>query len=203
MLKSFPSNSLFDERAIVLGRLGIHEKVIAIYLQINGDLQGAADYCERVYQADESNDTIYVSLIRALLTVPKVPPYSDAKLHPNCLTPNVDFVLKLLAEQATKINPSAVLPILPGDVPLHKLSAFLAAALHSQLERRSRTQVLKGLLGAEDLQAREELMALQSDSVTLTEQSVCPVCKKRFTNQSAFVRYPNGKIVHYSCQEKP
>lgn len=203
MLKSFPSNSLFDERAIVLGRLGIHEKVIAIYLQINGDLQGAADYCERVYQADESNDTIYVSLIRALLTVPKVPPYSDAKLHPNCLTPNVDFVLKLLAEQATKINPSAVLPILPGDVPLHKLSAFLAAALHSQLERRSRTQVLKGLLSAEDLQAREELMALQSDSVTLTEQSVCPVCKKRFTNQSAFVRYPNGKIVHYSCQEKP
>lgn len=203
VLKSFPSNDLFEERAIILGKLGIHEKVIAIYLQINGDLQGAADYCERVSSADDSNDTIYVSLIRALLTVPKVPPYSDAKLHPNCLQPNVDFVLKLLDEHATKINPLAVLKILPGDVPLQKLQTFLERALHAQLESRRRNQVLKGLLYAENLQSQEQLMLLQSRSVTLTEQSVCPVCKKRFTNQSAFVRYPNGRIVHYSCQERP
>ena len=45
-------------------------------------------------------------------------------------------------------------------------------------------------------------MELQSQSLLLTEMKVCPVCKKKFSNQSAFARYPNGDIVHYSCQDK-
>lgn len=82
------------------------------------------------------------------------------------------------------------------------LRTFLELALHHQLERRRKNQVLKGLLYAENLQAQEQRMHHESKSVLVTEFSVCPVCKKRFTNQSAFVRYADGKIVHYSCQEK-
>lgn len=82
------------------------------------------------------------------------------------------------------------------------LSRFLELALQHQLERRRRNQVLKGLLYAENLQSQEQRMHHESKSFLLTEFSVCPVCKKKFANQSALVRYPDGKIVHYSCQER-
>lgn len=33
----FPNDTLFEERAIILGKLGIHEQALAIYVQILGE----------------------------------------------------------------------------------------------------------------------------------------------------------------------
>lgn len=92
--------------------------------------------------------------------------------------------------------------ILPDTIPILHLRTFLELALNHQLERKRKNQVLKGLLYAENLHTQEQRMHHESKSVLITEFTVCPVCKKRFTNQSAFVRYSNGKIVHYLCKEK-
>lgn len=203
VLKNFPSNDLFEERAIILGKLGMHEKVLAIHIQILGDVEKAAIYCENVY--DESNaatSNVFVLMIKTLLVSPTVPPYSNVPLHPLCLQPNVDAVLELLEKYATKLNPHAVLQILPDNISLGRLRTFLESALHHSLEKRRRNQILKGLLYAENLQLQEQRMHLESMRVEITEFSICPVCMKKFTNQSAFVRYPDGKIVHYACQEK-
>lgn len=202
VLKNFPSDDLFEERALILGKLGKHEKVLAIYIQILGDIEKATTYCESVYDAsNESN--VFAILIKTLLHPPKTPPYTNVPLHPLCLTPNVDAVLELLERHAAKINPHAALQILPDNIPLVRLRTFLETALHNSLERRRNNQILKGLLYAENLQFQEQRMHLESKSVAITEFSICPVCVKKFTNQSAFVRYPDGKIVHFSCQEKP
>lgn len=202
VLKNFPSTDLFEERAIILGKLKKHEKVLAIYVQILGTVDKAIEYCESVYQSDKQNDIAYITLIRTLLVPPAVPPYSDVPLHFSCLTPNIGAVLELLEKHATKLNPYAVLQIIPDTIPLSQLRNFFELALHGQLERRRNNQVLKGLLYAENLQTQEQRMHHESKSLLITEYSVCPVCTKKFTNQSAFVRYPNGNIVHYSCQEK-
>lgn len=202
VLKSFPEDNLFEERAIILGKQGKHVKVLAIYIQILGDIHRATVYCENVYAtANESN--VFAILIKTLLQPPTTPPYANVPLHPLCLTPNVDAVLELLERHAAKINPYAVLQILPDNIPLVRLRTFLETALHNSLERRRNNQILKGLLYAENLQFQEQRMHLESKSVVISEISICPVCMKKFTNQSAFVRYPDGKIVHFSCQEKP
>lgn len=203
VLKNFPYNDLFEERAIILGKLGKHEKVLAIHIQILGDIDKATSYCEDVYDpSNEATGNVFVILINTLLIPPITPPYSNVPLHPSCLQPNIDAVLELLERHATKLNPHAVLQILPDHIPLIRLRSFLETALHHSLERRRNNQILKGLLYAENLQIQEQRMHLESKSVAITEFSICPVCAKKFTNQSAFVRYPNGKIVHYSCQEK-
>lgn len=111
MLNYFPTDDLFEERAIILGKLGKHEKVLAIYIQILGDVDKAAAYCEEIYRKDHQNVNIYVTLIRTLLVPPTVPPYTGVALHPRCLQPNVDSVLELLKEHATKFNPHAVLQV--------------------------------------------------------------------------------------------
>lgn len=203
MLKNFPCDDLFEERAIILGKLGKHEKVLAIHIQILGDIEKAAVYCENVYdETNEATSNVFVLLIKTLLVPPTTPPYSNVPLHPLCLQPNIDAVLESLERYATKLNPHAVLQILPDHIPLARLRTFLESALHHSLERRRRNQILKGLLYAQNLQFQEQRMHLESQRVEITEFSICPVCMKKFTNQSAFVRYPDGKIVHFLCQEK-
>lgn len=83
VLKNFPENDLFEERAIVLGKLKRHEKVLAIYIQILGDVQKAVSYCDDVYDSDpDAAKIIFIQLIEILLKPPTTPPYMNVELHP-------------------------------------------------------------------------------------------------------------------------
>lgn len=112
VLVDFPYNDLFEERAIVLGKLGKHEKVLAIYVQILGDLEKSVDYCNEVYSsAGASHHEVYIILIRLLLNPPTQPPYSDVKLHPRCQEPDIESVLDVLNKHAKRINPHSALTV--------------------------------------------------------------------------------------------
>lgn len=65
VLVEFPYDDLFEERAIVLGKLGKHEKVLAIYIQILGDVDKAIEYCDQIYQfANTKYHNVYIILIK-------------------------------------------------------------------------------------------------------------------------------------------
>ncbi|XP_055540397.1 vam6/Vps39-like protein [Wyeomyia smithii] len=203
VLGEFPYTDLFEARAIILGRLGKHEKVVAIFVQILGDFDKAVDYCDQTYdENDPKSCDVYVTLIKTILTPPVAPPYSDLELHPRCLKPDIETVLTIMERNAKKINPYAVLQILPDDIPLVRIKSFLEIALNHHLERKRKTQILKGLYYAEHLQTHEQKIHYESKHLLVTELSVCPVCKKKFSYQSAFVRTAEGSIVHFSCQDK-
>ncbi|XP_001853245.2 vam6/Vps39-like protein [Culex quinquefasciatus] len=203
VLGEFPYTDLFEARAIILGRLGKHEKVLAIFVQLLGDFDKAVEYCDETYDSDDPKSSdVYVTLIKTILTPPTAPPYSDLELHPRCLKPDIDTVLAIMEKNAKKINPYAVLQILPDDIPLESIKNFLEIALNHHLERKRKTQILKGLYYAEHLQTHEQKIHYESRHFLVTELSVCPVCKKKFSYQSAFVRTPEGNIVHFSCQDK-
>ncbi|XP_021925898.1 vam6/Vps39-like protein isoform X1 [Zootermopsis nevadensis] len=191
----FPYDCLFEERAIVLGKLGRHEQALAIYLSTLGDVPRAIQYCDKVYSQGKkmlitppNNSWLVIGTPSS--TVP-CPPPSD-----------LETALSLLEEHASKIHPMKALSVLPDRVPLGRIRQFLEVSLQNKLNERRRSQVLKGLLYAEHLQVQELRMSYESQSILMTEFNVCPVCKKRFGNQSAFARYPNGDIVHYSCQDR-
>lgn len=95
-----------------------------------------------------------------------------------------------------------VLTATPSNVPLSELTPYLEATLGDRVSKRHQMQLLRGLMHAEHLQVQEERVALESQKVVVEESDVCPVCCKRFRAQSAIVRFPNGRIVHYSCQER-
>ncbi|XP_011882729.1 PREDICTED: vam6/Vps39-like protein [Vollenhovia emeryi] len=216
ILVHFPFDSLFEERAIILGRLGRHQQAISIYVSLLNDIPRAIQYCQNVYtryrnqdRAEKQKQTdnaeeVYVLLIQQLLK-----PDNEGVLMAGCnpeiqrtTQPDLEMALRLLEEHASKINPMRVLEVLPDSVPIGRIKHFLEVSLQNNLNARRRTQVLKGLLYAEHLQVQEQRMHYESQSVLMTEFNICPVCKKRFGNQSAFARYPNGDIVHYSCQDR-
>ncbi|XP_058058938.1 vam6/Vps39-like protein [Anopheles bellator] len=203
LLGEFPYTDLFEARAIILGRLGKHEKALAIFVQILGDFEKALAYCNSTYDANNpQHSDVYVTLMKILLTPPTAPPYSDVELHPRCLKPDHDLVLSILEQHATKINPYTALQILPDTIPLARIKHFLELSLKYYLEKKQRAQVLRGLHYAENLQIMEQKMHYESKHFLVTDLSVCTVCKKKFSNQSAFVRVPDGSIVHFSCQDR-
>ncbi|XP_045499853.1 vam6/Vps39-like protein [Colias croceus] len=201
----FPNDTLFEERAIILGKLGRHEQALAIYVQILGDVERAIRYCDNVWErSNDKNLDVYVILMRILMnpeqTTPLTGPLANVTRHPNASVPDLETALGILEKHADKISPIKALSVLPDGVPLGRLKSFLESALDSQLTLKRRTQVLKGLLYAEHTQVQEMKQYHESKSIVINDYNVCPVCKKRFGNQSAFVRYPNGDIVHYSCR---
>ncbi|XP_035774752.1 vam6/Vps39-like protein isoform X2 [Anopheles albimanus] len=203
LLGEFPYTDLFEARAIILGRLAKHEKALAIFVQILGDYDKALAYCNDTYDEHEPlHSDVYVTLMKILLTPPTAPPYSDVQLHPRCLTPDHNMVLRILEEHASKINPYTALQILPDNIPLARIKHFLEMSLKYYLEKKHRAQVLKGLHYAEHLQIMEQKMHYESKHFLVSDLSVCAVCKKKFSNQSAFVRIPDGSIVHFSCQDR-
>ncbi|KAL0829175.1 hypothetical protein ABMA28_004014 [Loxostege sticticalis] len=203
----FPTDSLYEERAVILGKLGRHEQALAIYVQILGDVDRAIRYCENVCDTiKDKNQDVYVILMRILMNPEKSTalsgPLADVPRHPKTAIPDLETALAILEKHADKISPLKALSVLPDGVPLSRLKHFLESALDGQLTLKRRSQLLKGLLYAEHMQVQELKQFHESKSVVISDYSVCPVCKKRFGNQSAFVRYPNGDIVHYSCTSK-
>ncbi|KAK4886156.1 hypothetical protein RN001_002427 [Aquatica leii] len=205
VLIHFPTDKLLEERAVILGRLGKHEQALFIYVRVLGDIPRAVSYCNRIYDASSKvvGQEVYVSLIKLILE-PKssTATFPDSCLSPITAQPDLEMALKLIEQFALRMNPLSILSIIPDTVHVSRIYKFLQTALHNAVHDRRRVQLLRGLLYAEHLQCLEARLYLQSQSVHITDLNVCPVCKKRFGNQSAFVRYPNGDVVHYSCQER-
>lgn len=113
VLVDFPYNDLFEERAVVLGKLQKHDKVLAIYIQILGDVKKAIEYCDNVYSIANtgSYNDVYIILIKTLICPPTAPPYSEVALHPSCLQPDVESVLQILDKNAMRINPHSALAV--------------------------------------------------------------------------------------------
>lgn len=55
VLMHFPTDKLFEERAIILGRLKRHEQALFIYVRVLGDVPRAVIYCDKIYGS--TNDT--------------------------------------------------------------------------------------------------------------------------------------------------
>lgn len=122
VLVDFPYTDLFEERAIVLGKLGKHDKVLAIYIQIFGDVDRAIEYCHEVFSESGTNQhEAYIILIRLLLNSPTQPPYSEVKLHPKCLEPDVESVLDILDKFAMRIDSHAALSVSELKIILSKV----------------------------------------------------------------------------------
>lgn len=205
VLLHFPTDSLFEERAIVLGKLGRHEQALAIYVLILGDVERAIRYCENVCASpSDKNQDVYVILMRILMKPEEGSslngPLANVPRHPKTSVADLETALNILEKHADQISPLKALSVLPDSVPLSRLKHFLESALDGQLTLKRRMQILKGLLYAEHTQVQDLKQFHESKSVIINDYNVCPVCKKRFGNQSAFVRYPNGDIVHYSCK---
>ncbi|XP_030374539.1 vam6/Vps39-like protein [Scaptodrosophila lebanonensis] len=198
-LEDFPTTMLLEERALILKRLKRHEKVLAIYIQVFGDIAKAKAYCEENYEDDKE---IFHTLLKTILCPTTMPPYEGVKLHPDFLRPNRDVALEILNSYALKINPITIFPFLPDDMPMQQLQYYMEKVLRQKIVEQHERHIKRGLLEAELARLKAAVQKEMEKSFEITESTLCVVCKKRFNIQGVFVRYPNGHLVHLSCNDR-
>ncbi|KAG1658440.1 Vam6/Vps39-like protein [Nymphon striatum] len=196
----FLNDNLYEERAVVMGKLGHHEEALNIYINILGDPDQAKLYCQKNYDKNkEGNKDVYVILLKMNLSALTVK--SDFTDQHDGRNKTLNSVLSILGEHAKDIDPLKVLSLLPDSTPLHYLRTFLQSSLLIKMTEKRESQILKSLLYAEHLQVQENRIQCQSHKFIIDDFQMCPVCRKRI-GTSAFARFPSSVIVHYSCKDR-
>ncbi|KAI8366276.1 CNH domain-containing protein [Choanephora cucurbitarum] len=190
ILSRLPMDGLFEERAILLSRIGQHDQALDIYVYKLRNYGMAEEYCTKVYQEDPvKGEKMYLTLLKVYLQ-----PSNNQK-------PLTEPALDLLAHHGSHIDASQVLAILPTSTKLYGLFPFFEKYIRESNKNRNMNMVVKNLLKAEQIQVEDQLMFYRSRAVKITEDRMCPQCNKRIGN-SVFAVFPNGVVVHYSCKEK-
>ncbi|KAI7867673.1 CNH domain-containing protein [Spinellus fusiger] len=190
ILSRLPLDDLFEERAVLLSRIGQHDQALDIYVYKLQNYAMAEGYCTNIYREDaDKGEKMYLTLLRVYLQ----PSHQQQPL----LEPALD----LLAHHGSHINASQVLSLLPQSTHLHGLFPFFEKYIRTSNRNRNMDMMVKNLLKAEQLQVEEQLAFYRTRAVKITDDRMCPQCNKRIGN-SVFAVFPNGVVVHYSCKEK-
>eukprot|EP00794_Sanderia_malayensis_P017256 gene17256-18981_t len=182
LLRHFPNDNLFEERALLLGRAGRHEDALAIYIYILKDTMMAENYCRRQYEYErEENKDVYLSLLKMYLKPKDTPliPLGNYTFSEYEMEPNVEAALKVMNEHYQKIDVEQVLDLLPPLTQIKDVCSFLNNILESKMIERRHSQIFRSLLYAEHLQVHEQRIFYQSQKCTIIDERACRVCHKR------------------------
>lgn len=207
LLVHFPYDSLHEERAVLMGRLGQHHQALSIYTHTMRDTQAALNYCQKHYTTSGSGSEVYLTLLKLLVSPvdtrsPSESPIKQQQQQQQTRQPDVEAVLQLLQNYLHCIDLGQALKVLPDEVTLNLLKPFFHASFSLASTVCKQKQIARGLTQSLKLQTSEELSSCQRLKILLSEYTYCAVCSKRFTKHSAFAWYPNGDIVHFSCQSQ-
>ena len=194
-----PVAGLFEERAVVLSKIGSHDKALAIYALDIGSAAKAEEYCRTHFREDrEDCKDVYLSLLQVYLR----PPPAVAGAPPRPTEPMLAPALRLLSEHYQHINITEALGLLPTTTQLSALMPFFERVLSESARQRRDGQIVRALLRSESLRVHEEHIAAAAPYVYVDDSTLCARCHRPLRT-SAFVRYPDtGQIVHMMCHQK-
>ncbi|XP_054708106.1 vam6/Vps39-like protein [Uloborus diversus] len=197
------NKGLYDEGAIVLGKLGRHEDALRVYTHILQNFEEAEKYCRKNYNKDKSGcQDVYLILLKLYLPTTEnqkidIPAISYIP-HPE---PNIDRALRILKKYSNQIDSFKALSLLPTIIPVGAVKKFLECVLHNIQARKYGIKLTKSLLYAEHLQVQARRIHCHSYKLIITDLDMCRVCQKRI-GKSAFAHFPTGVTVHYSCKDQ-
>ncbi|KAJ2701835.1 Vacuolar morphogenesis protein 6 [Coemansia sp. IMI 203386] len=228
-LARLPEDRLFEERALVLSRLGRHEHALNLLVFSVASLVLAEQYClENIADCPD----VFVTLLRILVTAPPQDIFdneaeairsgaiaiSDSDKHHTAddiegvrQRIHWQFAGHLLSVHYMHIPAAEALRLLPADM---EFSPDILEYLRSQLcaldQAMRSTNLAQNLRVGADQQARRQVHRMQASYVVITETRTCPHCLKRIGSGTAFAVIPpqstkegaGHAVVHYSCWQR-
>lgn len=146
-----------EAQAVLLGRLGKHDEALRIYVYNLKDYSAAETYCARLH-AKEPDRAIFLHLLRLYLR--------PSKGEDVLVTP----ALALVARHGTRMDPRAVLDLLPPLVPVKDLHDFFQRTLGDERARRNEHRITRGLLAARKAEVERLVVGLEVKRVRVTDQ---------------------------------
>lgn len=190
----FKKDEMWPELALVKGKSGDHEAALHIYINTMSNVDLAFDYCDRIYKNREtSSDSkgqmstvheVYYLLCKLLLKAD-----------------HEKTVLQTINQYPQRVDPVQVLQLLPDSIALSEIKEFLTRSMVEKLQDRRFGQIYRSLLMSQHIKVQGQRVRLQqSNRVIIADNDLCNSCQKRI-GKSAFLRYPNSHLIHYSCKD--
>ncbi|CAD5226187.1 unnamed protein product [Bursaphelenchus okinawaensis] len=196
-------NHLIEEKAIVFGRLKRHEEALVLYTNVLMDFKAAEVYCLRNYDPRDSvNSTVFFILYK-IYTRPDLVELANLSTDiTRKIKPNVNEALKLLRNQADKMDTVSAIKLIPRDSSLKKVWSALEAIIESTKNRSSHLAILSAISSLAKAKSQSELRRLQSKRIDIDFNVDCSLCSKKI-GTTAFVRFAQtGAIVHFFCYRR-
>ncbi|CAG2162241.1 unnamed protein product [Oppiella nova] len=221
------NDGLFEERAVVMGKIGNHKEALVIYVHMLHDTQRAEQYCQRMYDKGlDANKDVFLTLLDLYLSVPPLMPSKVAanpslsKLEANihvrgtglyvhffrCLLKTVFLTLLDLYLSVPPLMPSKV----AANPSLSKLEANIQSAIQLLTKHSTKINalsVVKLLPASVPVLAIEEFLQSTTNHLLMERHS-----KQIFRNlllaqhlqvQQQRIRLQQNKLVvdeHDSCR---
>ncbi|KAJ2556243.1 Vacuolar morphogenesis protein 6 [Coemansia sp. RSA 1933] len=214
-LARIPDGLLFEERALILSRLGRHEQALCLLVFSVADLALAEQYC---VDNIGSYENVFVVLLEILVLQPpldiadnEAEQIRNGSLHldqdqyqsnvADGLQADVEavrsklhrrFAGHLLSKYHQNIPANDALRILPADMEFtHDIFVYLRGQLCTLDQDMRVSNVVRNLRIGEDFQAKRQLQRLQSGYVVVSDTRTCPQCLKRIGSGTAFAVIPS------------
>ncbi|CAD5231120.1 unnamed protein product [Bursaphelenchus xylophilus] len=196
-------NHLIEEKAIVFGRLKRHEEALVLYTNVLMDFKAAENHCLRYFEPRDSvNSKVFFTLYK-IYTRPDL--VELANLSPDItkkIKPNVNEALKLLRNQADKMDTVSAIKLIPRDASLKKVWSALEAIIEATKNRASHLAILSAISTLAKTKSQAQLKGIQSKRIDIDFNVECSLCNKKI-GTTAFVRFPQtGAIVHFFCHRR-
>ena len=200
------NDGLWEERALVAGKMGNHQEALFIYVYLLNDVEKAEDYCIRTYDRNIPGQKdvyflkylklkieiivkfffyfqVFLTLLELYVSVPPMSaiyPNADLKKPDMDATQNLQEAIKLLKNHATKIDPIRALIILPSNIPLSWVTTFLETVTKHIVKEKHDTQIFRNLLLAQHLNVQNVRIKLHREhKIVIDESNQCKVCQKK------------------------
>lgn len=195
-----PFDSLFEERAILLGRMGKHEEALGIYVYILDDLKCAEEYCAEFYSKGQSE--VYLVLLKVFL-YPPAPLSLGKKEFIVPPKPRTGEALSLLETHCTEIDMLKAIDILPEDLNLKKSRSVFETAIDAYVTRKYLCQVLKRIQYQRYIQVCDNnIKQCCKQYFRVDERTNCSICKLKIGCKSVFVHCTDGSLAHFACYNR-
>ncbi|KHN87495.1 Vam6/Vps39-like protein [Toxocara canis] len=195
-------DSMYEERAILLGRLKRHEQALAIYTNILRDYKAAENYCKMNYDRhDPENSTVYLILLRMYTQPPDASVLGLMQGEVYHAQPNENEAIRILKEHANAIDTVEAISLLPPDYTLKCIWNALEAVLQATHDKRIAMQLHRAICDSALARSIDRKTKNESVKFTIGYASECAVCGKKI-GSSAFARHPNGRLEHFYCYQQ-
>jgi hypothetical protein len=207
VLRALPPTGFWNERVVLLQRLGQHSSAVSVLADELHDLQGAEDYCRRL-AATLKGVCAADSMAGALERYVEAALRNSHETGMSVASPaTVERVVRFSASMIPRGDQMAVARLLPASTPLSTLVDFISCASQHTQNRRRALAITSQLA---ELQHRTAQFALNSrrkvcavTSVTVRREDKCPVCDRRLAGSggsfAGIVRLPSGVVLHITC----
>ncbi|KAE9556652.1 hypothetical protein FO519_000058 [Halicephalobus sp. NKZ332] len=192
-------DEMMHEKAIVYGRLGRHEEALLIYANMLMDYDLAEKHCEKYYNEGQ-NSQIFVTLFKAYTNPSLLKSFSSMEKKVKHAPTKIAEALKLLTRHPTQLDPVEAIQLLPAQTPLQKVWPALEAVMEAIKNKATSIEIHLAVSQLALQKADGNLKKLKSEKVVIDYNVNCFICGKGI--DSAFVRWKDGKLAHYSCHTK-